>query len=66
KRRNLADELRSIKGIVVVRKAAEFVTDTLRKDNVQVSQLRKVESQMEFRALEKEMFIQKLVGNVPY
>ncbi|GJS30456.1 hypothetical protein Tco_0491076 [Tanacetum coccineum] len=65
KRRNLADELKSIRGIIVVRKAAEFVTDTLRKDNVQVSQLREVESQMEFRALEKDLFVQKLVGNVP-
>ncbi|GJS19082.1 hypothetical protein Tco_0413554, partial [Tanacetum coccineum] len=34
KRRNFVDELRSIRGIVVVGKAAEFVTDTLRKDNV--------------------------------
>ncbi|GJX62160.1 hypothetical protein Tco_0295060 [Tanacetum coccineum] len=63
KRRNLTDELRSIRGIVVVGKATEFVTDTLRKDNAQVAQLREVESQMEFRALEKELFVQKLVGN---
>nr|GEW02735.1 hypothetical protein [Tanacetum cinerariifolium] len=40
KRRNLADELRSIRGIVVVVKATEFVTDTLRKDNAWVAQLR--------------------------
>ncbi|GJS74062.1 cell division cycle 20.2, cofactor of APC complex-like protein [Tanacetum coccineum] len=64
KRRNLADELRSIRGIVVVGKAAEFITDTLRKDNAQVAQLREVESQMEFRALEKDLFVQKLVGNI--
>nr|GEU61565.1 hypothetical protein [Tanacetum cinerariifolium] len=63
KRRNLADELTSIRGIVVVGKATEFVTCTLRKDNAQVAQLCKVESQMEFRALKKELFIQKLVGN---
>ncbi|GJY69325.1 hypothetical protein Tco_0472307 [Tanacetum coccineum] len=37
KRRNLVDELRSIRGIVVVGKAAEFIIDTLRKDNVQES-----------------------------
>nr|GEU82293.1 eukaryotic translation initiation factor 3 subunit B-like [Tanacetum cinerariifolium] len=63
KRMNLVDELRSIRGIIVVEKAAEFVTDTLRKDSAQVAQLRKVESQMESRAFEKELFIQKLVGN---
>ncbi|GJT34757.1 hypothetical protein Tco_0925176 [Tanacetum coccineum] len=34
KRRNLTDKLRSIRGIVLVGKSAEFVTDTLRKDNV--------------------------------
>ncbi|GJY14886.1 hypothetical protein Tco_0385308 [Tanacetum coccineum] len=64
KRKNFADELKSIRGIVVVGKAVEFVTDTLRKDNVQVAQLREVESQMESRAFEKDLFIQKLVGNV--
>ncbi|GJT48528.1 hypothetical protein Tco_0974685 [Tanacetum coccineum] len=57
KRRNLMDELRSIRGIVVVQKAAEFVADTVRKDNLQVAQLREVESQMEFRALEKELHV---------
>ncbi|GJZ07937.1 hypothetical protein Tco_0542220, partial [Tanacetum coccineum] len=50
KRRNLVDKLRSIRGLVVVEKAAEFVADTVRKDNAQVAQLREVESQMEFRA----------------
>ncbi|GJU65351.1 hypothetical protein Tco_1247186 [Tanacetum coccineum] len=39
KRRNLADELMSIRGIVVVGKAAEFIIDTLRKDNVQINAL---------------------------
>nr|GEY69729.1 hypothetical protein [Tanacetum cinerariifolium] len=57
KRRNLVDKLRSIRGIVVVQKAAEFVADTVRKANVQVAQLREVESQMEFRALEKELHV---------
>ncbi|GKB62886.1 hypothetical protein Tco_0919072 [Tanacetum coccineum] len=37
KRRNLTDELRSIRGIVVVGKATESVTDTLRNDNAQVA-----------------------------
>ncbi|GJX27971.1 hypothetical protein Tco_0236050 [Tanacetum coccineum] len=66
KRRNLADELRSIRGIVVVQKAAEFAADTVRKDNVQVAQLREVDSQMEFRALEKELHVQKIAGNITY
>nr|GFC04700.1 hypothetical protein [Tanacetum cinerariifolium] len=66
KRRNLVDKLRSIRGIVVVQKAAEFVADTVRKDNVQVAQLREVESQMEFRALEKELHVSKIAGNIPY
>ncbi|GJR91987.1 hypothetical protein Tco_0215998 [Tanacetum coccineum] len=61
KRRNLMDELRSIKGIVVVEKAVEFVTDTVRKDNAQVAQLHGVESQMEFRALEKELHAMVLI-----
>nr|GEU51979.1 hypothetical protein [Tanacetum cinerariifolium] len=52
KRRNHTDELRSIRGIVVVGKATEFVTD---KYNAQVAQLREVESRMEFRAFEKEI-----------
>ncbi|GJT61234.1 hypothetical protein Tco_1004767 [Tanacetum coccineum] len=66
KRRNLADELRSIRGIVVVTKAAEFVSETVRKDNAQIEQLRGIESQMEVRALEKELHVQKIVGNIPY
>ncbi|GKF71383.1 hypothetical protein Tco_0207497 [Tanacetum coccineum] len=66
KRRNLADELRSIRGIVVVTKAAEFVSETVRKDNAQIEQLRGIKSQMEVRALEKELHVQKIVGNIPY
>nr|GEX33271.1 reverse transcriptase domain-containing protein [Tanacetum cinerariifolium] len=54
KRRNLANELRSIRGIVVVEKDAKFVVDTIRKDNDQVAWLHEVESQMEFRDLEKD------------
>ncbi|GKF35378.1 hypothetical protein Tco_0108578 [Tanacetum coccineum] len=57
KGRNLVDELRSIRGIVVVKKVVEFVTDTVRKDNAQVAQLHGVKSQMEFRALEKELHV---------
>ncbi|GJV39350.1 RNA-directed DNA polymerase, eukaryota [Tanacetum coccineum] len=60
------NELRSIRGIVVVTKAAEFVSETVRKDNAQIEQLRGIESQMEVRALEKELHVQKIVGNIPY
>nr|GEX18545.1 hypothetical protein [Tanacetum cinerariifolium] len=66
KRRNLADEPRSVRGIIVVGKDTEFVTDTIRKDDAEMAQLRELERQMELRALEKELFIQKLVQNVPY
>ncbi|GJX30556.1 hypothetical protein Tco_0238635 [Tanacetum coccineum] len=62
-RRNLLDELRSIRGIVVVEKAAKFVADSVRKDNAQVAQLREVESQMEFMALEKEKMLKKSLNH---
>ncbi|GJX57129.1 hypothetical protein Tco_0287026 [Tanacetum coccineum] len=64
KRRNLANELRSIRGIVIIEKAAEFMVDIIRKDNDQVARLREVECQMEFRALEKELHVQKITGNL--
>ncbi|GKB79189.1 hypothetical protein Tco_0946084 [Tanacetum coccineum] len=66
KRRNIAYELRSVRGIVVVQKVAEFVAETVRKDNLQAAQLREVERQMESRALEKEMHVQKITRNIPY
>nr|GEV50548.1 hypothetical protein [Tanacetum cinerariifolium] len=66
KRRNLVDELRSIRWIVVVKKAAEFVIYTIRKDNAQIEQLREIESQMEFRALKKEFHLQNVMGTIPY
>nr|GEV84766.1 hypothetical protein [Tanacetum cinerariifolium] len=42
KRRNLADELRSIRGIVIIQKAVEFMANIVRKYNVQVAQLREI------------------------
>ncbi|GJX30770.1 hypothetical protein Tco_0240625 [Tanacetum coccineum] len=60
KRRNLMDELRSIRGIVVGGKAAEFVSETVRKDNAQIEKLRGIESEMEVRALKKELHVQKI------
>ncbi|GJZ91682.1 hypothetical protein Tco_0663609 [Tanacetum coccineum] len=47
KRRKLAYELRSVRGIIVAGKAAEFMTDTLRKDDVEMAQLCELERQME-------------------
>nr|GEV65743.1 putative reverse transcriptase domain-containing protein [Tanacetum cinerariifolium] len=44
KRMNLAYELRSVKGIIVARKAAEFVTGTLRNDNAEMAQLHELKS----------------------
>nr|GEX73316.1 hypothetical protein [Tanacetum cinerariifolium] len=66
KRRNLVDELRSVIRIVVVEKAAEFVSETIRKDNAQIEKLSEIESEMEARALKKELHVQKIVGNIPY
>ncbi|GKG28612.1 hypothetical protein Tco_0415977 [Tanacetum coccineum] len=66
KRRNLAVKLSSVRGIIVTKKAAEFVFDILGKDEAEMAQLHELERQMELRALKKELFIQKLVRNVPY
>ncbi|GJR77287.1 hypothetical protein Tco_0089652 [Tanacetum coccineum] len=43
------------RGIISPGKAAEFLKDTLRKDDVEMAQLRELERQMELRALEKEL-----------
>ncbi|GJS10713.1 hypothetical protein Tco_0367509 [Tanacetum coccineum] len=40
--------------------------EALRVVEAEMAQLHELERQMELRALEKELFIQKLVGNVPY
>nr|GEX00389.1 hypothetical protein [Tanacetum cinerariifolium] len=66
KRGNLVEELRSVRGIVVIEKAAEFVSETVRKDNAQIEKLREIKSHMEVRSLEKELRVQKIVGNIPY
>ncbi|GKE42366.1 hypothetical protein Tco_1469650 [Tanacetum coccineum] len=65
-RRNLADELCSVRSVIAPVKAAELLNDTLRKDEAKMAQLRELERQLELRALEKELFIQKLVRNVPF
>nr|GEV89043.1 hypothetical protein [Tanacetum cinerariifolium] len=43
-----------------------ILSDTLRKDDVEMALLHELEGQMELRALKKELFIQKLVRNVPF
>ncbi|GKD49112.1 hypothetical protein Tco_1278088 [Tanacetum coccineum] len=65
-RRNLADELCSVRNVIAPVKAAELLNDTLTKDEAKMAQLRELERQLELRALEKELFIQKLVRNVPF
>ncbi|GKC34281.1 hypothetical protein Tco_1046665 [Tanacetum coccineum] len=65
-KRNLADELCSVRSVIAPVKAAELLNDTLMKDEAKMAQLRELERQLELRALEKEMFIQKLVRNVPF
>ncbi|GJT39689.1 hypothetical protein Tco_0939554 [Tanacetum coccineum] len=65
-RRNLVDEFCSVRSIIAFVKAVELLNDTLRKDEAKMAQLRELERQLELRALEKELFIQKLVRNVPF
>ncbi|GKE67405.1 hypothetical protein Tco_1521566, partial [Tanacetum coccineum] len=65
-RRNLADELCSVRNVIAPVKAAELLNDTLTKDEAKMAQLRELERQLELRALEKELFIQKVVRNVPF
>nr|GEZ63571.1 hypothetical protein [Tanacetum cinerariifolium] len=62
--RNFVNELHSVRSIIAPGKVVEFLSDTLRKDDAEMA-LRELEMQMELRTLEKELFIQKLVRNVP-
>ncbi|GJR36748.1 hypothetical protein Tco_1212432 [Tanacetum coccineum] len=57
KRRNLAYELRSFRGIIAPGKAVDFLNNTLRKDDAEMTQLCELERQIELRALKKELFI---------
>nr|GEX00345.1 hypothetical protein [Tanacetum cinerariifolium] len=65
-RRNLADELCSIRSVIALVNAVELLNDTLLKDGAKMEQLCELERQLELRALEKELFIQKLVQNGPF
>ncbi|GKC54818.1 hypothetical protein Tco_1077563, partial [Tanacetum coccineum] len=60
-RRNLANELCSVRNVIAPVKAVELLNDTLTKDEAKMAQLRELERQLELRALEKELFIQNLV-----
>nr|GEU95172.1 hypothetical protein [Tanacetum cinerariifolium] len=64
KRRNIAHELRIFRSIVVISKAVEFVAESVTKTNDQASQVCDVKTQIEATVLEKEMYIQKIVGNM--
>ncbi|GKC68427.1 hypothetical protein Tco_1101025 [Tanacetum coccineum] len=66
KRRNIAHVLRTFRSIVVVSKAAEFMAESVRKANDQAAQVREVETQIEVTGLEKEMYIQNIMGNMCY
>nr|GFA63721.1 hypothetical protein [Tanacetum cinerariifolium] len=66
KRMDFVEELESVRGIIAPAKAAEFLKDTQLKDDGKLSQLRDLERQFELRDVEKEMFIQKLLRNVPF
>nr|GEW79947.1 hypothetical protein [Tanacetum cinerariifolium] len=63
KRRNIAHELRIFRSIVVVSKIVEFVAESVTKTNDQASQVCDVKTQIEATVLEKEMYIQKIMGN---
>ncbi|GJX25373.1 hypothetical protein Tco_0231669 [Tanacetum coccineum] len=54
-RRNLADELCSVRSVIAPVKAVELLNDTLSKDEAKMAQLRELERQLELRALEKEL-----------
>nr|GEU81374.1 hypothetical protein [Tanacetum cinerariifolium] len=62
-RRNLVDELCSVRSVIAHVKVVELLNDNLTKDEAKMAQLRELERQLELRALEKELFIQRLVQN---
>ncbi|GKA42738.1 hypothetical protein Tco_0735398 [Tanacetum coccineum] len=60
------EELETVRGIITPAKAVEFLKDTQLKDDAKLAQLHDLERQVELRAVEKELFIQKLLRNVPF
>ncbi|GKB61240.1 hypothetical protein Tco_0917426 [Tanacetum coccineum] len=60
------EELESVVGVIASAKAAEFLNETQVKDDAKLGHLHDLERQTELRAIEKELFIQKLLRNVPF
>ncbi|GJY77083.1 hypothetical protein Tco_0482199 [Tanacetum coccineum] len=54
------------KGIIAPEKAAEFLKETQVKDDAKLAKLHDLERQTELRAVEKELFIQNLLRNIPF
>ncbi|GJY68130.1 hypothetical protein Tco_0471112 [Tanacetum coccineum] len=65
-RMTLVEELEDVRGIIAPAKAAKFLKETQLKDDAKMEQLQDLERQMELRAVEKELFVQKLLRNVPF
>nr|GEW34095.1 hypothetical protein [Tanacetum cinerariifolium] len=60
------EELQSVRGIIAPTKATEFLKETRVKDDSKLAQLHDLERQTKLRAVEKDLFIQKLLRNVPF
>nr|GEY90421.1 hypothetical protein [Tanacetum cinerariifolium] len=66
KRMDFMEELESVRGIIAHTKATKFLKDTQLKDDTKLAQLCDLERQMKLRAIEKWLFIQRLLCNVPF
>ncbi|GJS60146.1 hypothetical protein Tco_0654930 [Tanacetum coccineum] len=62
----LVEELEEVRSMIALAKAAEILRETQLKDDALMAQLQEMERQMELRAIEKELFVQKLLHNVPF
>ncbi|GKA57519.1 hypothetical protein Tco_0756707 [Tanacetum coccineum] len=62
----LVEELEEVRSMIALAKAAEILRETQLKDDALMAQLQEMERQMELRAIEKELFVQKLLRNVPF
>ncbi|GKG52642.1 hypothetical protein Tco_0549754, partial [Tanacetum coccineum] len=58
--------LEAVPGVITAVKVAEFLNETLVKDDRRLQKSQNMEMEAEQRAVEKELFIQKLVRNVPF
>ncbi|GJW51216.1 hypothetical protein Tco_0092567, partial [Tanacetum coccineum] len=57
---------RCLKRVISPRKMAEFLNEVQLKDDQRLTQLENLERETELRAFEKELFVQKLLRNVPF